>query len=178
MRLAKFLESNQSMATKEVRTAVNKQDSNLVFILGDQLDAESTALTDFNLKKDTIFMAEVAEESEHVWSSKPRTAFFLSSMRHFADQLRKRGYNVDYAALGTHEFATLASALDDAITRHQPNKVVMVEPGDYRVEQSLRAFCSAKKVELAKTAIFCCRAESSRSGPRATSNYAWNFFIA
>jgi deoxyribodipyrimidine photolyase-related protein len=137
------------MATKIKNTLATKKIRNLIFVLGDQLDAESAALADFDPQQDMIFMAEVAGESTHVWSSKPRTAYFLSAMRHFADHLRGQGFDVDYARLGTHKFPDLAAALDDAITRHQPKKIVMVEPGDYRVEQSLRTFCTTKKVELA-----------------------------
>jgi deoxyribodipyrimidine photolyase-related protein len=134
---------------KATKPPATKKTRNLIFILGDQLDAESAALADFDSQQDMIFIAEVAEESTHVWSSKPRTAYFLSAMRHFADHLRGQGFDVDYARLGTHQFPDLAAALDDAITRHQPKKIVMVEPGDYRVEQSLRTFCTTKKVELA-----------------------------
>jgi deoxyribodipyrimidine photolyase-related protein len=141
------------VVTKTKHATANKpaveKARHLIFILGDQLDADSAVLADFDSRLDTIFMAEVAEESTHVWSSKPRTAYFLSAMRHFADHLRSRGFDVDYARLGKHKFPDLAAALDDAIKRHQPIKIVTVEPGDYRVEQSLRAFCTAKKVELA-----------------------------
>jgi hypothetical protein len=38
----------------------------LVLVLGDQLDAESSALDGFDPKCDVIWMAEVAAESEHV----------------------------------------------------------------------------------------------------------------
>jgi deoxyribodipyrimidine photolyase-related protein len=141
------------VVTKNKHIAENKpavkKARNLIFILGDQLDADSAALADFDSKLDTIFMAEVAEESTHVWSSKPRTAFFLSAMRHFAEHLRNRSFNVDYAQLGKHKFTNLVAALDDAIVRHCPKKIVMVEPGDYRVEQSLRVLCTAQKIELA-----------------------------
>ena len=44
----------------------------LVLVLGDQLDAESSALDGFDPHRDVIWMAEVAEESEHVWTSKPK----------------------------------------------------------------------------------------------------------
>ena len=120
--------------------ATGKENStrHLVFILGDQLDHESAALTDFDPKQDRVFMAEVATESTHVWSSKPRTAYFLSAMRHFALHLRKQGFEVDYASIDTHSFAELTAALSAAIDRHRPEKVVIVEPGDYRVEQSIR----------------------------------------
>ncbi len=139
------------MAIKKsaVKHSSTKATRNLIFILGDQLDADSAALADFDPSQDKIFMAEVAEESNHVWSSKPRTAYFLSAMRHFAAHLREQGFEVDYQRLGTHPFGDLVSALGDAFSRHCPKKVVMVEPGDYRVEQSLRAFCTSQNIELA-----------------------------
>ena len=67
---------------------------NLVIVLGDQLDLQSSALDDFDPLQDVIWMAEVAEESTHVWSAKQRIAIFLSAMRHFADALRERGLPV------------------------------------------------------------------------------------
>ncbi|MBP6785688.1 MAG: cryptochrome/photolyase family protein, partial [Verrucomicrobiales bacterium] len=41
-----------------------------------------------------IWMAEVAHESSKVWSSKPLTAVFLSSMRHYRGTLRARGWRI------------------------------------------------------------------------------------
>ena len=48
----------------------------LVFVLGDQLDDQSSVFTDFDATQDIVLMAEVREESTHVWSTKPRTAYF------------------------------------------------------------------------------------------------------
>ncbi len=56
----------------------------LVLVLGDQLDLESSALDGFEPGADAVWMAEAAEESMHVWSSRPRIALFLAAMRHFA----------------------------------------------------------------------------------------------
>lgn len=94
-------------------------------------------------------MAEVAAESTHVWSSKPRIAFFLSSMRHFAGILRAQGITVDYAKLGTHRFHSIASGLADAIARFSPRKVILAEPGEWRLAQELRQCCNAHNTELA-----------------------------
>ena len=52
----------------------------LVLVLGDQLDAQSSALDGFDPAQDAIWMAEVAEESTHVPSSKQRIAVFLSAI--------------------------------------------------------------------------------------------------
>ena len=41
-------------------------------------------------------MAEVASEAVAAWNHKARIAIFLSAMRHFRDELQRRGYKVDY----------------------------------------------------------------------------------
>ncbi|MEY2919430.1 MAG: hypothetical protein RL261_735, partial [Pseudomonadota bacterium] len=66
----------------------NPELRNLVLVLGDQLDADAAAFDDFDVAHDAVWMAEVAEESTHVWSGKPRTVMFLAGMRHFAQALR------------------------------------------------------------------------------------------
>ncbi|MEQ1517150.1 MAG: cryptochrome/photolyase family protein [Usitatibacteraceae bacterium] len=120
----------------------------LVFVLGDQLDESSAALADFDTVQDRVLMAKVREESTHVWSTKSRTAFFFSAMRHFAEALRAKKFVVDYQCIGTHEFSTLADALADAIERHRPQKVLLVEPGDWRVEQALTTFALKTSANL------------------------------
>ena len=41
----------------------------LVLVLGDQLDADASAFDGFDPQQDAVWMAEVAQESTHVWSS-------------------------------------------------------------------------------------------------------------
>jgi deoxyribodipyrimidine photolyase-related protein len=117
-------------------------------VLGDQLDARSTALADVDPATDIVLMAEVPEESRHVWSAKARTAFFFAAMRHFAAALEKRRIEVDYRRIGTHPFESLVAVLADAVREYRPQAIVVVEPGDWRVEQALLAFGSAANVEL------------------------------
>ena len=98
----------------------------LVIVLGDQLDHDAAAFDDFDAAQDAVWMAEVAEESEHVWSSKPRIAMFLSAMRHFAAELRARGVTVHYTRLDDAGNAgTLAGDLAAAIARLKPAQLVM-----------------------------------------------------
>lgn len=133
------------------KSAIKKQTSvrHLVLILGDQLDQHNMALVDFDPKQDVVLMAEVAAESTQVWSSKPRIAFFLSSMRHFANALRTKDIRVEYAKIGTHRFHSITDALHDAVARLAPHKVVLVEPGEWRLEQDIRRYCQARNVDLA-----------------------------
>ena len=122
---------------------------NLVIVLGDQLDAESSALEGFDPAHDVVWMAEVAEESTHVWSAKQRTAVFLSAMRHFAAELRERGLPVHYTALDhDNNPGTLAGVLQQDIAALQPAGLVLTAPGDWRVLHSLRAVATELQLPL------------------------------
>lgn len=122
---------------------------NLVLVLGDQLDAQSSALQGFDRAQDVVWMAEVAEESTHVWSAKQRIAVFLSAMRHFARDLQTQGIALSYTRLDDSDNAgTLAQELAQAIGRLQPQSLVLSAPGDWRVLQSLRMVANDHQVPL------------------------------
>ncbi len=119
----------------------------LIIVLGDQLNRDASAFDGFDPAQDCVWMAEVAEESTHVRSGLPRTALFLSAMRHYAAQCRADGLSLDYATLEDGH-ATLADALRDAIGRHRPRGLVLTAPGDWRVLQALRAVAAAEGLPL------------------------------
>ena len=112
----------------------------LVIVLGDQLDLRAAVFDDFDPLRDAVWMAEVAEESTHIWSSKQRIAMFLAAMRHFAQALRELGRTVHYTRLddgGNH--GSLAAELHATIDALKPQRLVMTAPGDWRVWQSIKA---------------------------------------
>ncbi|MDY6951606.1 MAG: cryptochrome/photolyase family protein, partial [Thermodesulfobacteriota bacterium] len=115
-----------------------KRPRHLVLVLGDQLDMDSSAFARIDPSVDALWMAEVAEESTHVWSHKARITLFLSAMRHFRDALRKKGMTVHYGRLDDPENrGTLALALKRAIHSLKPEGLVLVRPGEWRVQQAL-----------------------------------------
>lgn len=122
---------------------------NLVIILGDQLDEGSSAFEGFDPAQDVVWMAEVAQESTHVWSARQRIAVFLSAMRHFAEQLRARGLPLRYVHLEDAENdGALDRELSRAIARLKPVALVLTAPGDWRVLQSLKAVAVASELPL------------------------------
>jgi deoxyribodipyrimidine photolyase-related protein len=124
---------------------------NLVIVLGDQLDRESLALADFDPHKDAIWMAEVRAESSHVWSHKTRTALFFAAMRRFAEEHRARGWTVFYQDIQSSERLAqheLSAALAAHVKTLEPARLVWVKPGDYRLEQSLRACANQLGLEI------------------------------
>ncbi len=121
----------------------------LVLVLGDQLNRDSAAFDDFDPTQDRLWMCEAAEESTHVWSSQQRIVLFLSAMRHFAQALREEGLPLQYDALTPDAGPpSLQAALAQALQQQRPQAVVLVQPGDWRVQQALRATVAAAGVPL------------------------------
>jgi len=129
----------------------------VVIILGDQLDRRGAAFDGFDPACDQVWMAEVAEESTHVWTHKARIAVFLAAMRHFRDALRAEGIDVAYTELASRpragEPASLAAALAASLSAARkanrlPAKLVVVEPGEWRVRQALEAGARAAGLPL------------------------------
>jgi deoxyribodipyrimidine photolyase-related protein len=121
----------------------------LVVVLGDQLDRGAAAFDGFDPAQDAVWMCEASEESTQVWSSQPRIVMFLAAMRHFAQALRDQGLPLHYEALApTGEDTTLAGALRAFLATHPVQRVLMTEPGEWRVQQALQAACRAAAVPL------------------------------
>ncbi len=121
----------------------------LVVVLGDQLDLHAAAFDGFDVARDAVWMAEVTEESTHVWSSQPRTVMFLAAMRHFALALRAAGRTLHYAPLddpATH--GSLQAQLRADIERLRPTGLVMTAPGDWRVLQAIKGVAQAQGLPL------------------------------
>ncbi|MAT69152.1 MAG: cryptochrome/photolyase family protein [Planctomycetaceae bacterium] len=133
-----------------MRTSVPKRRCrNLILVLGDQLDRHSAALCDSDRQLDVVWMAEVGEESTHVWSHKARIALFLAAMRHYRDWLQDEGYTVHYTQLDDPKNrGTLSAELAAAIGELQPERLVVVEPGEYRVLHALRTLAGKHDVPL------------------------------
>lgn len=140
---------------------------NLILILGDQLNFDNSALEGFDVAQDAILMVEASFEATQVWSHKARIVLFLSAMRHFYNALASFmdiGLQSTYFKLGEHQFATLNAAWAHQIATLKPQKVIICEPGEYRLEQDLIALCRENNVQLVirdDTHFMCSRADFS-----------------
>jgi deoxyribodipyrimidine photolyase-related protein len=121
----------------------------LVIVLGDQLDLDAAAFDGFDPATDIVWMAEVAQESIHVRSSKPRTVMFLAAMRHFALALRDCGRPVHYMHLDDPANAgSLDAQLQFDVQHLKPTRLVMTAPGDWRVLKAIQAVAQGAGVLL------------------------------
>ncbi len=113
----------------------------LLVLFGDQLHLDEPALQKLDRSRDAVLMMEVSEEATHVPSHKQRTVLFLSAMRHFAKELRGQGFRVEYVALD--DPANTQSFLQEmrrANQRLQPEQILIVEPGEWRVRRVVEDF--------------------------------------
>ena len=127
----------------------------LILILGDQLDLNSAALKDINPKMDEVLMVESANEATHVWSHKARIALFLSAMRHFAEHLKILGFPLTYIQ---HSPKSIVEELKSKIIIEGFTHIVCVEPGEWRLKQSIEALALELNIvlEMRQDAHFYC----------------------
>jgi len=144
---------------------MTSQCRHLVIILGDQLNLDNPALEQFDAAQDQVLMVEASGEAANVWSHKARIALFLSGMRHFSEALKTLGMSPIYLKLGEHDFSQLADAWAFYIEQLRPQKLIVCEPGEYRVQQALQACADHSGVTLVvrdDTHFMCSKADFKR----------------
>ncbi|MQX35807.1 cryptochrome/photolyase family protein [Roseospira navarrensis] len=121
----------------------------LILVLGDQLSPAAAALRDGDPARDRVLMAEVMGEATYVRHHKKKIAFVFSAMRHFAAELAAAGWAVDYVPLDDPDSTgTLAGEVARALDRHPCDRVVVTEPGEWRVLADLAALRNRLPVPL------------------------------
>ncbi len=107
---------------------------NLILVLGDQLTPTLSSLAAGDPKQDQVLMAELADETSYVPHHKKKIAFIFSAMRHFADELRALGWNVDYIKLDSPEHRTSFTAqVEAAVKKYKPKRLIVTDAGEWRV---------------------------------------------
>ncbi len=110
----------------------------LVPILGDQLSPDISSLADRKPDDTVILLMEVADETTYVRHHKAKIALILSAMRHFAKEMRKLGWTVDYVRLDDPaNTGNFTGEVLRAIERHAPRGVQVTEPGEWRVREAM-----------------------------------------
>jgi deoxyribodipyrimidine photolyase-related protein len=110
--------------------------SSLRLILWDQLSESISTLKRYNSESDTILMCEVRDETTYVKHHKKKIAFLFSAMRHFAESLKQKGYEVEYITLNDPDNT---GSLKDEVQRFL-KKYIVTRPGEYRVLEDMRGW--------------------------------------
>lgn len=118
-------------------------------ILGDQLSHDISSLSDIDADNDLIWMCEVQEEATYVKHHKKKIAYIFSAMRHFAQELKDKGFNVHYTKLDDKDNAgSFFGEVERAIETHSADKVIIAEAGEYRVMEDIKSWAENFDVDV------------------------------
>ena len=102
---------------------------NTVWVLGDQLSPEHAALAVADPAQTCVLMVESKARGLVHRYHQIKLALVYSAMRHFAAELRARGWRVDYYPLD--EALTFEEAARRHVEKHRPENFVLAEPNSH-----------------------------------------------
>lgn len=121
----------------------------LRFILGDQLSHSISSLSDLNADEDVVLLCEVRSEATRIKHHRKKIAFVFSAMRHFAQELKRKGIKTRYVEYDALENAgSFTAELERAIASLGPDKVVLTEPSEYAVLQEAKGWTEAFSIPI------------------------------
>ena len=107
---------------------------NLILITSDQLSLGISSLQNFDLNRDLVLMCELKDEATYVPHHRKKLVFIFSSMRHFAKELKDKGFEIRYTKLDDPKNAgSFLGELRRSIKDCNPEKIIVTEPGEFRL---------------------------------------------
>jgi len=138
----------------------------LRLVLGDQLNRRVSSLTDLDTDDDVVLLVEVRDEATYVRHHKQKIAFLFAAMRHFAEELRAEGAEVDYVRLTeAGNTGSFTGELERALTRHGIARIVVTEPCEWRVWEMMQGWRDSLPVPVeirADNRFLCPREDFAR----------------
>jgi deoxyribodipyrimidine photolyase-related protein len=131
----------------------------LVPVLGDQLTRTLASLRGMTKADTVVLLMEVREEATYVKHHKQKIALIFSAMRHFAQELREAGWQVVYVTLDDPDNAgSFTEEVARAVDRHDPERIRVVEPGEWRVREMIRGWQERfdRPIEMLKDDRYLC----------------------
>ncbi len=137
--------------------------STLRYLFADHLSRSVSSLEGLDRARDVVLLTEVAAECTYVPHHPKKIAFLFSAMRHFAAELEAEGVRVDYVRLDDPANSqSFSGEIRRAVARHRPTRVVLTEPGEWRVLEEVRGWSAALglPVEVRPDGRFFCSTEA------------------
>ncbi len=151
----------------------------LRLILGDQLSPSISSLSGCNKAEDIILMCEVLDEATYVKHHKKKIAFLLSAMRHFAEDLKKDGYRVDYITLDDCENSgSFRGEVQRALDKQAIERIVVTHPGEYRLLSDMQTWQKdfGLPVEIRPDDHFLCSSAEFEAWARGRKRIRMEYF--
>lgn len=110
-----------------------------MLVLGDQLTETLSALAQADKARDTVVMAEVADEAAYVRHHPKKIALIFAAMRKFAHALEQDGWTVAYTQLDdTDNAGSIVGELLRRAAQTGASEVLATEPGEWRLIGKLK----------------------------------------
>ena len=123
-----------------------------IWILGDQLGPGNTALASARRNDDVLFFVESERGLRKLQYHQQRLVLLISAQRHFAEEMRKAGWTVDYHSLGRG--VTWESALAAHVKKHRPERILLVQPNNYNEQAAAEKLAAKFPIEILPTRQF------------------------
>jgi deoxyribodipyrimidine photolyase-related protein len=151
----------------------------LRLILGDQLSMSISSLNNCSRLKDLILMCEVWDEATYVKHHKKKIAFLFSAMRHFAKELKEKGYSVLYTKLDDKEnTGSFKGEVERILKQHKIDRIIITHPGEYRVLKDIQTWEKAfgVPVEIRADDRFLCSLEDFKNWSKGRKQLRMEYF--
>jgi deoxyribodipyrimidine photolyase-related protein len=103
-------------------------------VLWDQLSLKISSLRDINPQQDTVLICETIQECSYVKHHKKKLVFILSAMRHFAKELKDKGFKIIYVKLDDPlNTGTLKGEINRITNLEKFDNIVVTWPGEHRL---------------------------------------------
>jgi deoxyribodipyrimidine photolyase-related protein len=153
--------------------------SHIHLILGDQLTHSLSALADADPETSVVLMAEVMSEATYVKHHKKKIAFLFSAMRHFAEELREKGFRVRYVTLDDPQNTqSLKGELARTLAESGASAVITTECGEWRLAEEMRGWETVLgvPVEIREDGRFLCSIEDFRTWRKGRKQLRMEYF--
>ena len=151
----------------------------LRLILADQLSDTLATLRDADAAQDILMLCEVYEEATYVKHHKKKIAFLFAAMRHFAERLKSRGFQVHYVKLDDPaNTGSFEGEVARAVALFEPASIVLTEPGEYRVLKIFEGWAArfSRSVDIRSDTRFLCSQNYFRKWAQGKTHLRMEFF--
>ena len=148
-------------------------------LLGDQLSESISSLKELDKKNDLILMCEVMSIMAHVRHHKKKLAFIISCMRHFALELKEKGYTVFYTRIDDkNNRGSIRKEVEWFLKRVKVKEIVITEPTEYHLLKEIEKWESLFKipVNILEDDRYLCSKQEFRVWSRGKKQLRMEFF--
>ena len=153
----------------------------IIILFVDQLSLKMSSLKDIDKKNDLIVMCETTDYFSLVPHHKIKIAYQLSCMRHFYEQLKKKGFRLDVTTITKkNNSQILHEELSTLITKHNPQKIIFTEPSEWTTNEMIKSLKRKTSIpfECREDDRFFATKKEFATYAESKNKFAWKTFIA